>query len=390
MMSGVESHANHDNDPVPHLTEITTDATHLFQDTKDKDDVTRDKEGNKRICNPVNGIVLCVVVVSTAASVCCAQALGGLIPQFELNMWRFFAHLLIISPFAIVKKISLVPSKEDVPWIGIICLMYNFYNILYFGSTIHLPLGTISGVSRSLILIIVSLVTLTMFKECTLTIALSCSLCTLGMVFVSQPYFIFGNLIENANRNHTPRSLCYRTCDNGNNISIPKSFFHNVSGSCIIQDDSEFSREGLGYVLLLFSSISMCIIFFVRNKKIYNVNFVFVSLWVGICGFVVSCVLMVIFEELILPSSTTCILLLCGHAICESISASANMFVLQKVSPVILSLFVSLQLVLLGISQYSFMININPGKGNAIEVIGFVILLIGNLVGPLYQDCLQS
>ena len=391
----IQTHANGDDDSDPHLAEITTDATYLFHDTKENDPITGDEEENKRICDAVSMTMLCAMVFSTTVSVCCCQALGGLIPQFELNMWRFAAHLIIISPITIVKKISVIPSKEHITWIGIICLMYNFYNIFYFESTTHLPLGTIAGVSRGATLIIVSLVTVTLFKECTSTVALSCSLCTLGMFFVSQPYFIFVDLIENINMNHTSYPLCDKTCDSGNNETIPYSFFHNVSTSdtsepCIIQDNGNLFNEVLGYVLLLFSSTSMCIIYFVRNKKVPNVNFVFVSLWVGICGFVLSFVLMFIFEEPTLPSSTTCIFLLCGHAICESISTSANLFVLQKVSPVILALSSSLQLVLLGISQYTFMKHINPGKGNALEITGFVTIFIGTLVGPLYQYCLES
>ena len=368
------------------LADDKTDSTYLFHDTKDGEEATGDTEGNKMSCDVFNLNTLCMVVIFSAISVCCAQALGGLIPEFELNMWRFLAHLLIVSSVAIVRKIPVIPSREDVPWIGIICLMYNFYNIFYYTSTIHLPLGTIAGVSRGLTLLIVSAVT--MYKERTFSLTLSCGLCILGMLFMSQPAFIFRDLIENINENHTLRPLCHKRCDDNDlfyNVST-----RNTSASSIKQSNQVVSKEGIGYILVLLASCAICIIYFTRSKKVPSVNCVVINFWVGVCGLIVSFVFMLIFEDFILPCSTTCILLLCGHAIGASLSTSATQLVLQQINPIVLTLFTCLQLVLLGIAQYTFMRNINPGKGNAVEVLGMVTVCVGNLVGPVYRYCSQS
>ena len=338
----------------------------------------------------IHNMIMFIVVLCTTISVCCAQALGGLIPEFELNMWRFLAHLLMVSPVAIVKKISMLPSREDALWIGIISLMYNLYNMFYYQSTIHLPVGTISGISCGLTLIFISVVTVTMFKECTLPIALSCGLCILGMVFISQPDIMFGDSIDNLNKTHALRPLCYNRRDNTSDGSSHNVSTCYTSGSSIKQDNEVVSNDGLGYICLMLSSCAICTIYFVRNKKTPNVHWIIVNLWVGMFGFVASFVFMLIFEDITSPGSVTCIFLLCGHAIGASLSTTANQFVLQHVSPVIMALFSSLELVLLGIAQYTFMKNIIPGRGNALEIIGICTVLVCNLIGPIYQYCLQS
>ena len=383
-------HVHRDHATVSHLDEEATDSTCLLHNNEDKENVKEDAGTNEITCDIYNVTLLFVIVLCSTISVCCAQALGGLIPEFELNMWRFLAHLLTISPAAIVRKISVLPSREDALWIGIISVMYILYNMFYFQSTIHLPLGTIAGISRGLTLICVSMVTVTMFKECTLSMTLSCGLCILGMVFISQPDFMFGDLIDNLNKNHTLRPLCYKRCDSTSN-----EFSHNVSttytsGSSIKRDNEVVFNEGLGYICLMLSSCAMCTIYFARNKKVPNVSWIIVNLWVGMFGFVFSFVFMLIFEDLTSPGSVTCIFLLCGHAIGASLSTTANQFVLQHVSPVIIALFSSLELVSLGIAQYTFMKTINPGKGNTLEVIGICSVLLCNLIGPIHQYCLQS
>ena len=373
------------------MDEELTDATYLLHDNTDKANVAEDT-GNSGMtsCDIITATMLLIVVLCSTISVCCAQALGGLIPEFELNMWRFLAHLLIISPVAIVRKISVLPSREDALWIGIISFMYILYNMFYFQSTIHLPLGTIAGMSRGLTLICVSMVTVTMFKECTLPITLSCGLCILGMVFISQPDFMFGDLINNLNKNHTLRSLCYKRSGDTKNEFLCNASTNNTSQTFNKHDNEVALNVGLGYIFILLSSCAMCTIYFARNKKVPNVHWVLINQWVGVCGFVVSFVFMLIFEDIILPGSVPCILLLCGHAIAASLSTTANQFVLQHVSPVIIALFTSLELVSLGIAQYTFMKNINPGKGNALEIIGMGTVLLCNLVGPMYQYVLQS
>ena len=247
-------------------------------------------------------------------------------------MWRFVAQFLIVLPVIIVKRIPVLPTREHILWIAATCLAYNLYNIFYYTAAIHMPLGTIAGISRSFTFITVSVITLIISNEFTFLLGFSVVMCTTEMVVFNEP---------------------------------------------------------LGYTLLLIFSVVIAPIYFIASKQLVDFSVMVVSFWVAVAGAVPSAVMMLLFEEFTFPRTTTCLLLLVGHAFGTGLGTPGNHTALRYITPVIISLISCLQVVFLCIAQYTFMSRINPGKGNANEITGIMVVFIGNAAGPIYGTFVQ-
>ena len=378
-----------DNDSVGSSDGESTDAKYLFEYFNDKQDKHQEKT---TFHNYIIGVVISLFVVfCISGSAVCAQALGGFVPAFQLNMWRFVAQFLIVLPVIIVKRIPVLPTREHIPWIAATCLAYNLYNIFYYTAAIHLPLETIAGITRSFTLIFVSLVTLIISKELTFLLGLSVTMCSTGMVLIAQPQFMFHSIEPSTSIHNANHPFCQNTPDDHKgvlqyNISMTSS---NITDMTQNNSSSVVFNESLGYTLLLLSAVAGALIYFIANRKLVDSSSMVVSFWVAVAGAVPSAVLMLLFEKFTFPRTTTCLLLLVGHAFGTGVGTPGNQTALRYITPVILSLITCLQVVILCISQYTFMNKINPGKGNAAEITGIVVVFIGNAAGPLYAIFVQ-
>ena len=349
-------------------------------------------------------------VFCVSGGAACAQVLGGSVPTFQLNMWRFVAQLLIVLPVIIVKGVTVLPGRKHIPWIAATCLAYNLYNILYYTAIIHLPLGAIAGISRGFTLIVVSGITAItlMLDWCWASVADAgptaiqhwadalCSLgsvvlCTTGMVLIAQPEFMFHGTVTSRPTPHGHHPLCQESQDdhkedallyNMTSANTTTGVPHNVINSVV-------SNETLGYTLLLLSSVAFSAIYFIANRKLMDSSSTMVSFWVAVAGVVPSAVLMLLFEDFTIPGTTTCLVLLAGHAFGTGAGTPLNQTALRYIPPIMVSLITCSQVVLMCIAQYTFMKNVNPGKGNAAEIAGIVVVFTGIVLGPLYKMCLH-
>ena len=360
------------------------DAKYLFEETAETTESTSAQGAThppeETPCHKyiLGMLVALSVVVCTSISAMCAQTLGGFIPEFELNMWRFITQFFVVLPVVLIKQINVMPKKEHVPWIMATCFCYNAYNVFYYTASIHLPIGTIGGISPSFILIIVAVVTVVTSKECTFTLAISVVLCVTGTVLISQPRFIFKNLIDYSNITNVYHLLCQKgsSLETGNNTS------HNDHHG---EDNVVVFNELLGYIFTIFSSILVSIGYFIANKKLNMVHPFHVLFWVALSGTVVSLALSAIMEDFTFVHTASCVALLAGHSLGAALGTAGVQISLQIISPVSLSLVQSLQVVFLCIAQYTVMSRVNPGKQNAVEIAGTVTIFIGNIVTPLYK-----
>ena len=377
------------NDSVGSSDGESTDAKYLFEYPNDHENKPQE---NTTSHNYIIGVSISMFVVfCISGSAACAQALGGFVPAFQLNMWRFVAQFLIVLPAIIVKKIPVLPIREHIPWIAATCLAYNLYNIFYYTAAIHLPLGTIAGINRSFTLILVSVVTLIISKEFTFFLGLSVAMCTTGMVLIAQPQFMFHSIEPSTSIHNANHPLCRNTPDDHRGVfqyNISRTI-SNITDMTQNNSSSVVFNESLGYTLLLISAIAAAPIYFIASKKLVDSSAMVVSFWVAVAGAVPSAVLMLLFEEFTFPRTNTCLLLLVGHAFGTGLGTPGNQTALKYITPVIISLISCLQVVLLCISQYTFMSKINPGKGNAAEITGIVVVFIGNAAGPLYATFVQ-
>ena len=353
----------------------TLNAWRLFRETTD-DEHECDKldkgETNQQRNNYIIGIcVLLAAVVCDCGSAVCTQALGRVIPKFELNMWRFVLQPFSVLPIILCKQLTFKIDRKHIPDVVIICLMYNIYNGVFYTATTYLPLGTISGINNAFILIMVAIVTVVISKECTFYKACSVVLCITGMLLISQPGFIFDNIYNGRNISPYYHPLCYESMNE------------------TIESRHTVPNEGLGYVLLIITACSTTIIYFKTNKIREEVDAFVLCFWVGISGTVVSPLLMFIFEDFVFPTSTACQLLLFGHALFTVLSTIGFLNALYFISPLLFSVIRSFHIILLFISQYTFMKHINPGKHNPMEIAGVLTVFIGIIITPTYELYLQ-
>ena len=383
-----------DNDPVGSSDGESTDAKYLFayeKDNKDEDHEDNQQE-NALYHNYKLGVSIALfVVLCVSASAACAQALGGFVPTFQLNMWRFVAQFLIVLPVIIVKRIPVLPTREHIPWIAATCLLYNLFNIFYYTAAIHLPLGTMGGISRTFRLIAVSVITLIISNEFTFILGFSVVMCTTGSVLIAQPEFMFHGMNTNTSIQNRHHPLCQNTPDYHKDTLLYNISITTINTTDVTQNKSNslVFNEPLGYVLLLLSAGAAAPMYFIANKQLVDSSAMVVSFWVAVAGAVPSAVLMLFFEEFTFPRTTTCLLLLVGHAFGTGSGTPGNQMALRYITPVILSLIFCLQVVFLCVAQYTFMSKINPGKGNAAEAAGVVVVFIGSAAGPLYATFVQ-
>ena len=332
-------------------------------------------------------IGVCITIVTafcTASSSACAQALAGFIPEFELNFFRFLVQFVLIVPVVYFNKLSIRIAKGDVLWVAVTCLIHNIYNVLYYKAAIYLPLGAFAGVSKGFILIIVGLVSLIMTKECPMSTAISVVLCVTGMVLIDQPGFIFQNSLSQINMTPTYEPVCQY---HGHiNVSNSFAFFSNSSTNIFI---SPSSNEGIGYAFLFGSSLAASSLYFIINRKLKDIDGYVTAFWIAVSGVILSLLLSLIFEDVTFPHNIGCFLLLLGHGLSAALATTGNVKSLQYISPVMFTLVGSLQVVFLALAQYTFMKAINPGKRNAVEVVGVITVLIGNVASPVYTICLD-
>ena len=349
------------------------DAWHLFREpTGDDKECDYNRRPKYQHNNYILGVCIAVAaVVCDCGSAVCTQALGRTIPKFELNMWRFVLQSLLVTPIILSKRLTLRFDKKYIPDVFIICLMYNIYNGCFYTATTYLPLGTIAGTNNAFILIIVAVVTVLLYKECTFYTAWSVVICVTGMILITQPGFMFNGIYSDRNISHFYHPVCHDSM----NQTVPRR--------------STVPNEGMGYVLLAVSASSASIMYFKTNKIKADVGAFVICFWVGISGTVVSPLLMFIFEDFVFPTATVCQLLLLAHALFTVLASVGYINALHFISPLLFSLLRSFQITLLCVSQYTFMNNINSGKQNAAEITGVLTVFVGIVITPTYELCLQ-
>lgn len=148
--------------------ESLSEIRHLFEDigeTKEQD--------SKSFALKTTGYIACVcsslfIVIGTL----CAQALGGTITPFELNLSRYMSEFVMVSPFVFRANYSIIPDKKHRLWMFI-------------------AFGVLGGICASMIILVIGIITLLEGRDCSKQVALFAFLCLVGAVFVAQPQFIF-------------------------------------------------------------------------------------------------------------------------------------------------------------------------------------------------------
>ena len=164
------------------------ETTRLLEEAPKDEDENKGKSSFSHYL--ISAVVLLVGVVASTVSGACAQALGGVVPPFGLNLWRYVAELVLITPFFLAKGRGVKRERSQVKWLLLAAVMSSNY-VCYYTASLYLPLATLSGLVGVSTLIIVSLVTLIADRKCTIPLAVAVLLVLPGAIFITQPEIIF-------------------------------------------------------------------------------------------------------------------------------------------------------------------------------------------------------
>ena len=381
----------------------------LVEDAAKDEDENKEKSSFSHYLMSV--VVLLVGVVAAPVTGACAQALGGVVPPFELNLWRYVAELVLITPFFLAKSRDFKPERSQVKWLLLAALMSSSYNVCFYTAALYLPLATQSGLASVFSLIILSVVTLTADRKCTIPLAVAVLLVLTGAIFMTQPEVIFhahSKIVYNPVCTKDTQPLLNKTWDeygmntqdfigfSTNLVTFTSELTTNLSSRSSALAATQFSSSSpsapnqvIGYALMMGSSSCIAAQAYVVNKKLSDLHYSLVNFCVSVTGIAVSVTLTTIFEEFTFPATVACTLLLLGHGIALGITNISQLRSFQVFQPTIVSLAFRLCLVLAFVAQRTVMKSVNPGNQNNWEIVGILLVLIGNSLNPLYQIYMQ-
>ena len=232
-------------------------------------------------------------------------------------------------------------------------------------------------------------------------------ICIIGIFCITQPEFVFknvnlksfGDLQDNEeeeydnfnNRSKTElydiqcaltiRSLSYE-------VQIEKRrICANLNKSMETPNLITGSHEYIGYTLVIVNGLSQAFkVFLIRGTSIIEVTYDIQLLWSHLIGFLVSLLLMFIFESPNLPDDIYNVLYLTGH-VTLSFLATVTYFVALNyfASGILVTLNYSSGIVLSMSSQYFIVYKIHSGHRNLLEIGGAVLVLPATCMNPVYQ-----
>lgn len=329
-----------------------------------------------------------------ASSAGCSQALGGYVPAFELNMFRFVFLWLVMMPIVIYNKTSIFPDKSHAAYLGIFCLLEVACSLFYYEASIYIPLGAFGGFESTCIILLTALVTVVFHRQWSSIMMVAILLSTVGIFCVTQPGLIFKYFGYNSTFKTTPVCVHQEGTDTqrmNSTTTMAMTFGDMVSQVPPNQrrDPHVVKNDLAGYLLSLGSSITYTSFINMQRKCLNDVSIITIFFWLGALGTVLSGVVMFILEIPIFPRSTTCIMLLLGHSLGSSAGICIQTASLFLISPFTFTILFSLELVVLLVMQYTVLSEINPGHRNMLEVVGVILVLFACISEPIYSLYVQ-
>jgi len=354
-----------------------------------------------------------MALVSLSDAAC--QLLAGVVPDLELSVWRFSAHIILVVPMLVRGKYCdfRIPRESWLMMLGVI-LSIIVANVTFYAGPKYLPVGTHYGMNSGIILITNAVISICVKSERALSLYLSSGLSVLGITILEQPSFMFegsglykaeqplnwaaGTCMEiqaTFDRMLTPQMAMYENVTMWMGDSTP-----NITGlleNNVNKNSSEVmeylaaktglhSHDIIGYSLVIASGISFSICLYFMRMMGKTIAPELIAFYIGIAGIVFSLLAMCI-VEVPLPRvpSGICLLYLLMH----SFGAAQNFIVvamaLKHIPVMALSLIDTTALVYLMFYQYTWLVGIRPGLGNWVEVLGACICLFSSVLGPTWH-----
>jgi len=354
-----------------------------------------------------------MAVLSLGLAAC--QLLAGVVPDFELSVWRFSCQIILTVPMLVRGKHCdfRIPRESWPMMLGTFLSLFGTVLTFYAGPK-YLPVGTFFGMYGGILLITNAVISICVKSERALSLYLSAGLSVLGIMLLVQPSFMFegsglykaeqplnraaGTCMEihaTFDRMLTPQMAMYENVTMWMGDSTP-----NITGELEnngSKNSSEImeylaaktglhSDDIIGYSLVIASGISAAA--WLHGCRILSETIApeLIALYIGIAGIVCSLLVMCI-VEVPLPRvpSGICLLYLLMHSFGSSQNGIVFAMVLKHIPVMAASLIDTTSLVYLMFFQYTWLAGIRPGLGNWVEVLGACICLFSSVLGPTWH-----
>ena len=200
------------------------------------------------------------------ASVSCVQVLGGAIPEFELNAWRFMINFLVSLPVVMCQKCDVIVPRSKLPHMVAQFFFALLYNVTYYEAALYLPVGTAFALNNSVVVAGNAALSICFKGERKLPLYLGAVLVIIGLLMMTQPSFMFpGGILPPA-----PvvdwTSPCITDMDD--------ILFANTSTSGNQVEGHNIDNIWVGYILAFYSNqvLVACFICLLLNKGLFAIK----------------------------------------------------------------------------------------------------------------------
>ena len=354
-----------------------------------------------RLLKGTGYLAMVATVLTLAVSWNCVQALGTIVPGFQLNAFRFFVNEIIVLPILKVKGLDVQVPRSSVPYLLIVGVGYCAASFLLYEAPKYLPVAIFACLNPTATIIMTGTVSAVLTKQCHLHTMVAIVLCVAGSVLYAQPAFMFG---ENHTDNvmhplcgecaHHPLPLS-RNCSQDSDFELDVLLNSSCNGNNFTPSTARFPDDHciittrpnviIGYVYCIGQSVCGTLVLMMINRKLGEVHSAVISFWTSLVTVVASLTAMLLFENPALPSGLLCWTLMIAHSFTAGVNPLLQFVAIGVLDPVIFSLMLNFTIVLFCISQYTVMQHISQGNRNALAIIGATSVLLGNVTGPLYR-----
>ena len=249
--------------------------------------------------------------------------------------------------------------------------------------------GDTESLNSATLLIFTAVVSSVFLKEKIGVIkALSIILSIVGVVFVTQPDFIFPKLQPEDFSFQNQTSLEYDATVNNELIQSGSKI--NESNATVNSPDT--SKHYIGYILVTLSglSCSSSVLFIRSMSSTGEVTSDVQVIATHVIGFVISAVLMGILEKPKLPVDLNGCLYLTGHVIFSYLGNVCFYVGLNIASGVLVVLAYTPAIVFSMIVQYFITFSIQPGQRNVLEIFGAILVFVAACMNPLHHTVTEK
>ena len=330
------------------------------------------------------GCFACLIqTLASTASMACAQALDQFIPGWQLNSSRFMMQVLCGLPVILAKRISMRMTLKRALTVGGVSGLFCLFNVAYYSSAASLPAGTISGIGRGLVILMSGLGTVVLTRTCRVNNIITAILCISGLILITQPPWMKfpptqlpGKIIRKV---EAYKPVCY------SGTTQPTAASNYSTNQTLPSYVENRHSQLYGYAMLVLFAASLSAAMVMLNHVTKECDLgegVALAVWVGIWSTTFSLILMAALETPVIPSTLACWGIFLTHGACLGLAGVLLFVVLQVLSPVVTSCINSMEIVFLVVLQYTVLSPIQPGHRNWEEILGVVLIILGNISGP--------